>query len=124
MAIFANIAGTDTTPSVAFDPVERRLSLEGESYPENAFRFFRPIIEWARAHCASDGLTLDLRIVYMNTSSVRCVMDLLDVLEDAFARGRVVKVVWRHRSTDERARRMGEEFVEDLTVPSEIVSEP
>jgi hypothetical protein len=123
MASFANIQGTETTPSVSFDANGRRLCVIGESYPENAFQFFRPILEWARAHCDNEGLTLDLRVVYMNTSSVRCVMDLLDVLEDAHVRGRSVKVVWRYRASDSRARKMGEEFFEDLTLPNELVAE-
>ncbi len=122
MTSISDIAGTETTPSVSFDAQANTLTLKGESYPENAFQFFRPIIEWTRAHCASDGLTLDLQIVYMNTSSVRCVMDLLDVLEDAHGHGKPVTVVWRYRSTDSRARKMGEEFIEDLTLPSQIVA--
>ena len=117
------IAATDTTPSVSFDAASATLSMQGESYPENAFIFFKPVLEWARAHAAAAGMTLDLRLVYLNTSSVRCVMDLLDVLEDAHQRGRAVKVIWRYRATDSRAQQMGREFIEDLTLPHELIAE-
>lgn len=115
-----NISATPTTPSIQFDTSTRTLVLEGESYPENSFEFYKPLLAWLDDQVKKGPLSLCLRVTYMNTSSVKCMMDAFDRLEDAHQAGAEVRVEWQHAADDERSREFAEEFKEDLTLPFAI----
>jgi hypothetical protein len=117
------VPATASSPEVSSDAQAGVLRLTGESYPENSFEFFSPILAWTAAYLARDGraLTLDLRLTYLNTSSIKCLMDLLDALEDAHRAGRTVAVNWRYDPENDRALDLAEEFREDLTLPFAIL---
>ena len=81
------IQASQSTPGIAGDWDEGRLIMEGDSYPENSLEFFAQIIAWIEHYLkvkAPDApLHLELRLIYMNTSSVKAMMDIFDLLEDA-----------------------------------------
>ncbi len=119
------IAGSISSPTVRLDASRGVMELTGESYPQNAFDFFAPIIEWARQFLreGSTPLCLELRLSYLNTSSTKCMIDLLDLLENAHKSGRSARVAWFCDKENDRAREAAEEFREDVTLPFEIVLE-
>jgi hypothetical protein len=118
-----DIPATASSPQVRTDPDAGLISLAGESYPENSFEFYRPLGAWVAAFLARDGrpLTLEVRLTYLNTSSIKCLIDLLDELEDAHRSGRSVALNWFYDLEDDRAMELAEEFKEDLTMPFNIV---
>lgn len=114
---------TPSTPAIDFDPATGTLRLVGESYPENAFEYFRPLLGWV-ARFVDEGATpivAEIALSYLNTSSIKSVMDLLDLLEAAHRRGRQVTVRWSYAEDNERALEMIEEFKEEVTLPFFIV---
>nr|WP_320132855.1 biofilm regulation phosphoprotein SiaC [uncultured Holophaga sp.] len=113
------IPSTASSPLVDFDAAQGLLCLSGESYPENSLAFFRPVLAWVRDFLASSPgrVTLELRLSYLNTSSIKALMDLLDELEEAHRTGRVVTVNWHYDQGNDRALQLAEEFREDLTLP-------
>ena len=117
-----SIAATKSTPSIEYSPGEKTLSIFGESYPEDAAKFYRPVLEWLQKLLAAkpDRLQVVLFIRYLNTSSSKCVMTLLDSLESAYANGINVSVLWRYEKENEMALECGEEFGEDLSLPYKI----
>ena len=124
------IAATTSTPSVRFDHETRELEVRGESYPENAFEFYKPILGWLRelfAHpqgASSRGpVVLRVHVRYMNTSSVKCMMDALDTFEDAHKSGTNVAVYWHYEHDNDRALDMAEDFKEELSLPFHVVAE-
>jgi hypothetical protein len=114
---------TRSTPAVCFDAETNRLEISGESYPENAFEFYAPLIEWMKEYLAQlqTDMTLQLRLTYLNTSSTRSLLTLLDTLEDAYLAGKPVSIQWFCHQDDDRAYETAEEFKEDLTLPFEIL---
>lgn len=117
-----NIAATTSTPAVAWRPETGSLEISGESYPENALEFYEPILAAVAEHLSRPeaGLELEFNVRYLNTSSVKAVMDLLDLAEEAHQRGAGIAVVWLHDPDDDRAQEVAEEFREDLTLPFTI----
>ena len=117
------VPGTLSSPQVEADAQTGILSLSGESYPENSFEFFRPILEWVADFLERDGraLTVELRLTYLNTSSIKCMMDLMDELDDAHGQGRAVVLNWYYDQENDRALDLAEEFREDLTLPFNII---
>jgi hypothetical protein len=118
-----DIPATASSPQVLTDPDRGLIVLAGESYPENSFEFYRPIAAWVADFMERDqrGLTLEIRLSYLNTSSIKCLIDLLDELEEAHHAGRSVALNWYYDSEDDRAMELAEEFKEDLTLPFTIL---
>ncbi|SDH96815.1 biofilm regulation phosphoprotein SiaC [Propionivibrio dicarboxylicus] len=117
-----NIASTQSTPGIQTDFRNGVLRMHGDSYPENSFEFFGPVIEWIESFLAasSDPLRLELRLIYMNTSSVKAMMDIFDMLEEAHGKGRAVSVAWHYDPRNERVLDLADEFREDCTFPFDI----
>lgn len=112
-----------STPSVNFDAAQGYLKLSGESYPENSFEFFGPLLEWVENYLAESvgAIRLEIGLTYMNTSSIKSMMDLLDLLEEAHGDGREVTVTWFYDEENDRALEMAEEFREEVTLPFFVV---
>ncbi|MBB3229312.1 biofilm regulation phosphoprotein SiaC [Halomonas stenophila] len=119
-----NIPGSSSTPAIQSDWQAGRLSMQGDSYPENSYELFRQVTDWTEAFLAraTTPLTLDLGLVYLNTSSVKAMMDIFDLLEEAHQNGREVGVIWRYDSRNERIAELAEEFKEDCSYPFAITA--
>lgn len=113
---------TKNTLSVIADSDKGLLCMSGESYPENSFEFFAPLIKWVEnyLHSQSRLLRIELNIAYMNTSSVKAMMDIFDLLEEAHQQNRQIEVVWFYDPRNERVVEMIEEFKEDCSFPFSI----
>lgn len=116
------IEGSRSSPRVEGDPATGVLRLSGDSYPENTFEFYAPLLDWMRAAVEGGGgpLRLEIELSYLNTGSIKSMMDMLEILEEAHGEGRPVSAVWRCDPADERAVELAEELFEDLTLPCEI----
>lgn len=118
-----NVSGTQSSPSVVADSTAGQLEMRGDSYPENSFEFFAPVIRWVEEYLEDSDkpLRLELYLLYLNTSSVKAMMDIFDLLEDAHKNSRKVSVNWYYDSENDRIAELAEEFKEDCTFPFEIV---
>jgi hypothetical protein len=116
------IEGTRSTPDIVFDHASGVLRMSGESYPENSFEFYKPVLSWISRFTATyDGpVTLNTYLSYLNTGSTKCMMDILDLLEDFFMNGGPVTVNWHCDEENDRAIETAEEFKEELTMPFNI----
>lgn len=116
-----HIEKTKSTPEVHFDAAASILHIKGQSYPENAFKFYEPIFQWLDGFIENINREIVFEIYfhmpYINTSSSKCVMMLLDKLEHAHAAGKPVRILWYYDKGNEMAFECAEEFREDLKVP-------
>jgi hypothetical protein len=111
------IEASKSSPRVHFDPSRRVLEIHGESYPENASKFYAPVFEWLGQYLAGLGeepVIVDLNISYFNSSSSKALMNLFDMLEESCRNGRRISVIWRFDPDNETAQECGEEFKEDV----------
>lgn len=113
------IDATSTTPKILCDAEKGLILMQGDSYPENSFEFFKSLLTWIEDYLATtkQPLSLELQLVYLNTSSVKIMMDIFDMLEEVFSKGREVNVKWLYDSRNERIKELAEEFKEDCTFP-------
>ena len=120
------LAATKSTPTVVatIDPNTSQgfLEMRGDSYPENSFEFFTPIFNWVEELLSQSDATLrmELHLLYLNTSSVKAMMDVFDLLEDAHEEGKKVSVAWYYDHDNERIAELAEEFKEDCSFPFAI----
>lgn len=117
-----DIPATKFSPRVVISEENKTCSISGECYPENSFVFFEPIFQWLHAGLPRiRELTFQVNIPYMNSSSAKCMLDILDLLDEAARQGCMVKVVWYYERGNERALDLAEEFCEDIGIPFDIV---
>lgn len=121
-----DIPGSQSTPAIQSDWQAGRLTMQGDSYPENSYELFDQVIAWVRHYLDAEPrpLHLELALVYLNTSSVKAMMDIFDSLEEAHQAGREVSVTWRYDPRNERIAELADEFREDCSYPFAITPEP
>ncbi len=118
-----NIEATKSSPSVVFYEPDNALTISGESYPENSFAFFEPIFEWFHNELPKYGkFRFKVNISYMNSSSTKCMLDILDLIAKASQRGCDARVLWYYEKGNDRALDLAEEFKEDMQIPFDIVA--
>ncbi|KAA0693885.1 DUF1987 domain-containing protein [Halopseudomonas laoshanensis] len=119
-----SIPGTQSTPEIRSDWDAGLLYMQGDSYPENSFELFGQVLDWIEQYLRETGrpLTLELHLLYLNTSSIKALMDIFDQLEAAHGEGKSVQVNWRYDPRNERVAELAEEFKEDCTFPFDILS--
>ena len=120
-----HLEASQSTPSIKATVASGVVELRGDSYPENSFEFFEPLNSWIDGFLATSQqpIRLELYLLYLNTSSVKVMMDIFDALEAAHGRGRSVAVVWFYDGDNERIAELAEEFKEDCTFPFEIIQQ-
>jgi len=117
------IARTNSSPAISADWNTGVVRMEGDSYPENSFELFQPLIDWVEHYLRDAGrpLQLELELLYLNTSSIRAMMDILDLMERAHAEGRTVTARWLYDAANERVGELADEFKEDCSFPFAIL---
>jgi hypothetical protein len=117
---------TQSTPAVLANWRAGRLEMTGESYPENTYEIFDGIISWVQTflELTDRPLRVELQMSYLNTSSIRAMIDIFDRLERASMDGRDISVLWLYDSRNPRSAELGEEFREDYTFNFDINAIP
>lgn len=118
-----HIAGTPCTPAVDFYFDTHRLSLTGESYPENAAAFYRPLLEQLQDYLqrltatsalaeanAPSLIEFHMSLVYFNSSSTKMLFSLFNALNLAAEQGLPIRLHWYYDQDDDIAQEFGEEL--------------
>lgn len=113
------LAATADTPEVDFRFDAHSLSLTGESYPENAAAFYGPILKQLQSYLVtcSDGdtITVDVALVYFNSSSTKMLFSFYDALNGAAELGVRVVLNWHRDPEDDTIAEFGDELRDDFT---------
>ncbi len=112
------IAATDSTPEVSFDIASNILNIKGESYPENVSTFYGSVFEKLKAYFSSlksTTVVANIELIYFNSSSVKVIMNLFEMLDECAKNGNKVTINWFYNEDDDTIKEFGEEFGEDIT---------
>lgn len=119
------IEGSKSTPEVLLDAQVGVLSLSGQSYPENAFKFYEPIFQWLDEYLLllekETQVIIDFHLPYINTSSSKCIMMILDKFDQAHSSGKNITLNWYYYADNESELECAEEFKEDLSLPFNLI---
>jgi len=120
------IEQTKATPQIDFDADLGLLSIKGQSYPENAFKFYEPVLKWLdqffQVTEVEKLITVEFGMPYINTSSSKCIMMLLEKLEEADKAGKKVVVNWYYDEENDCELECAEEFKEFVDLTFNIIS--
>jgi len=113
-----HIAATADSPEVDFRFDTHELALRGESYPENAAAFYGTIIarvqEYLAGLKAPATITVNVALIYFNSSSTKMLFSLFEALDAAATRGVRVVLNWHHDAEDDTIEEFGFELRDDF----------
>lgn len=111
------IGATKYTPEIFFDCESNILEIRGKSYPENTAEFYTPVFAWLESYIDELGdrkATLNVELLYFNSSSSKVLLDFFDILESAAMAGKNIVINWIYEEDDEDTLEFGEEFQEEF----------
>lgn len=110
------IEPTRVTPFVQLDAREGVLEFKGRSSPSASLEFYYPILS-SIDKAFTEGtktLTANFAFEYFNTSSSKCLFDILKRLSQFKSQGMDVKVNWFYEEYDEDMKETGEDYEDVL----------
>jgi len=112
------IAPTAETPEVKFLYSEQRLSIQGESYPENAMAFYAPLRAGLQSYLIqlSDQTAVEMHfsLKYFNSSSTKLLRSLISLLNDSAIAGKKITAHWYHDPEDDMMMEFGEDLQDEF----------
>ncbi len=109
------IKATNSTPEINFNFESGNLLIKGDSYPENAFAFYKPVMKWIEEFIAINQkrINLNVQLIYFNSSTSKTLYDLFDILNEIKKDDIDVIINWIYDEKNYSAFEFGEEFKED-----------
>ncbi len=116
------IESTSDTPKVNLDAVSGVLEIEDRCFPEDATRFFTPIIEWMKLYAANptSSTQFNFKLEYYNTSSSKQLFKVFLILED-ISKTHDVLVNWYYSKSDTDMLLSGERYSQLLNLNFKMV---
>jgi len=106
-----NISATNCTPEVYLGE-DAKLVIRGRSLPENAAKFYQPIIDQAEKFTMA-SLMIEINMEYMNSASSKKILHLLKIL-DANNNIKELTINWIYETGDEDTLEHGQIYEELL----------
>jgi hypothetical protein len=92
---------TPYLPSVNFNAEYGVCELVGESYMEDCYKFYIPLIEWLTEYCNSHNtITFNFKLYYFNTQSSRMILKIIEVLMHYKEKGGKPNINWYYYKSD------------------------
>lgn len=90
------------TPYINFDSITCKLEMKGTSIPEDSHKFFSPLTEWIEqfVNQKPSAISIDLQFEYLNTSSSKWVLKILQLLADYHYIKKCVSFNWYFDESD------------------------
>ena len=118
------IEATKYTPEIKTDVKEGEIKFYGLSYPENANDFYQPLYEWVHEYFKIENppLKVNFYIYYFNTSTSKCFMNFLEILEENVKLGKEVTVNWYYSKDDEDGLDSGEKLFMEMDLNFQLIA--
>ncbi|MCB2195560.1 MAG: DUF1987 domain-containing protein [Bacteroidetes bacterium] len=112
------IKETEKTPSVALS-TNGVLKIEGRSIPEDAAKFFKPLLDWTKEFTAGE-IRVDIKLEYFNTSSSKFILEMLRLLENNPENNNIL-VNWFYEEGDLDVLESGQYFESIIGIPFKYI---
>jgi hypothetical protein len=105
-------------PIVNFNAETGICELAGESYMEETYKFYSPLIEWLKQYISevNKPLVMNVKLSYFNTSSSRLILDIFELISKYKSDGGKANVNWYYDKEDPDMK----DEVEDFRVEADL----
>lgn len=103
---------TSSLPEIVLNPETGHFSVRGRSMPEDALKFYLPIVNWCQNYTLSpaDNTILQVEMEYFNSSTAKQLLILFETLSVIKEKGENLRIQWVYDKDDDLIRMKGEEF--------------
>ncbi|MES2397784.1 MAG: DUF1987 domain-containing protein [Bacteroidota bacterium] len=126
------IEATEDSPKITFDTVSNRFMISGESRPENAGKFYTPVINWivnyeetlySRKQDTKDDsvLVFIFKLDYFNSTSAKYIMDVLLIIKKFVDQGYNINIEWHYDKRDDDMLDAGNEFSDTVDLKFDFI---
>ena len=118
-----NYKGTETTPSVNFNPENGKLIIEGNAIPNDAEEFFTPILSWLEEYVNTTKVktTLIIKLHYFNVSSSKRILYMFYKLNELLKYNKPVVIKWYYSEDEDEMFEVGQDFAFMVNVPFHFI---
>ena len=109
-----NIPATDRTPEIILSSQPAKLSIKGESYPEDVSAFYGQVIQAVNSLVESPAgeLTVEIQLIYINSSSIKAIFRIFEGFDEYRKKGQNVSIQWLADEDDDIMQELGEDFID------------
>lgn len=117
------INATETTPEVNFDSRKNNLEITGCSVPENGMHFYSKLSNWIENYLLTNPnhIKVNIRLDYFNTTSSKCILDLLYRLQSYKTDDIELQINWFFQNGDEDLEEAGLNYSEMVKIPFTLI---
>ena len=107
-----HIVATDRTPAISLTHEPLKLSILGESFPEDVSAFYGEVISAINqlATTTKGKLEVEMAMIYINSSSIKAMYRIFEGLDAYRLAGNEVQVIWKAEADDDIMQELGEDF--------------
>lgn len=119
------ILANDSSPGVYFDAKQNRFEISGNSMPENASAFYKPVLNWLDKYADNPNEETEFifKMNLLNTSSTKIFIDIFKKINQIVDLGNAdVNVTWYYSYGDDDVHEVGMEFKEFSKASFELVA--
>lgn len=111
------------TPYVLIDPTKQILLIKGKSSPEDTIKFYNLIFVGLKNYALTgkNNLYVHICLTYFNSSTAKCLFDLMKHLRKLQTYGLYVQVNWYYEEDDEDMLEAGEDYKMVSKIPFRFV---
>ncbi len=116
------IDAKEDSPEIIMDFDNRLLKITGSSYPEDAVKVYRDVINWLMENASKfDSLTCEFDYKILSSASNRQVYEILVILDNMYKKGKDVRVKWFYNDYDEDMYSEGVSYKDSFDLPIELI---
>lgn len=126
------IEATQDSPAVMFNASTNHFIISGESRPENAGKFYTPVIDWIikleamvywrKKEMQDDSaLVFVFKLDYFNSTSAKYILDILLIIKKLKEKGYKTKVEWYYDKRGDDILDAGNEFSKMTDMKFDII---
>ncbi len=110
-------------PEINFDVSTGICVMKGESYMEEAYKFYTPLLNWLNEYVLKEGndVTFNVKLTYFNTNSSRLLLDMFDILKKSKDAGNKVGINWYYEPDDPDIKDEIEDFEIETGLKIELI---
>ena len=117
------IQKTKKTPLINLNIKESIFQIKGPSFSENIVDVYNPVIDWIGQSLTEleNELICEMYFTVLNSASHKKIFQILIKLNSFLDNGKKIKVKWYYDEDDEDIMEMGEDLIELINIPFELI---
>jgi hypothetical protein len=120
------IEPTFATPTIVMDAESGVFKITGNSYPEDPWQFYMPVIDWFQKYSQHPlpRTVFEFRFTYFSTACTQLIFELFRILETMFKNKYEVLVRWFYSTDNDEIHENGIDFSDLFDLPFEVEEVP